>query len=150
MFSMASHGERFRTQHHLGRGTVQPPAALLALALPGLDELPRLAENPELESIGEVLQFLRVVFLQDAALKVKREGLAYAAHFPQLKAFLAHEAWPAFAADMEARHQDSLRAHEATTAARDTAAMAVLQMCQRQLKEQPSQVASMSGSSLSL
>ena len=95
------YGERFRTEHHLGRATVQPPAELLAMALPGLDELaPRLAENPELESVGEVLQFLRVLFLQDAALKVKREGAAFAAYFPQLKAVMAHEAWPAFAADV--------------------------------------------------
>ena len=131
MFSMAGHGERFRTQH-LGRST----AALLALALPGLHELaPRLAENPELESIGEVLQFLRVVFLQDAALKVNREGLAYSAHFPQLKTILAHEAWPAFAADVKARHQESLRAHEAATAARDTSAVAVLQERNKQLEE---------------
>ena len=136
MFSMAGHGERFRTQHHLGRSTVQPSAALLALALPGLDELaPRLAENPELESIGEVLQFLRVVFLQDAALKAKREGLAYAGHFPQLEAVMAHEAWPAFAADVEARHQEGLRAHEAATAARDTSAVAVLQERNKQLEE---------------
>ena len=42
---MAGHGERLRTEHHLGRATVQPPSALLSLALPGLDELtPRLAE----------------------------------------------------------------------------------------------------------
>ena len=135
MFGMAGHGERFRTEHHLGRGTLQPPAALLSLALPGLDELaPRLAENPELESVGEVLQFLRVVFLQDAALKVKRE-VVYAAHFPQLKAIMAHAAWPGFGADVEARHQESLRAHEAATAARDTSAIAVLQERLRQEEE---------------
>ena len=48
---------------------------------------------------------------------------------------MAHEAWPAFAADVEARHQESLRAHEAATAARDTSAVAVLQERNKQLEE---------------
>ena len=41
-------------------------------------------EAPELESSGEVLQFLRVLFLQDATMKVNRGGPAHMAVHPAL------------------------------------------------------------------
>ena len=57
-----------------------------------MESASKLAATPELKSVGDVLQFLRVAFLQDAALKVNREGKSCGAHFPQLKAVMAHEA----------------------------------------------------------
>ena len=136
MFCMAGHGQRFRTEHFLGRGTVPPSPALLALALPGLDELAlELAADVELMSIGQVLLYLREVWLQDAVLKAKAEGAAYTQHFPHLAAIMQHEDWAGFATEVETRHLESTRSRHAASAAKDVAAVAVLQERLRQAEE---------------
>ncbi|KAK9807559.1 hypothetical protein WJX72_002541 [[Myrmecia] bisecta] len=54
MHYMANFGPRWRTEHFLGRGTVQPPAALESLALEGFDQLAEdLAGDQQLQSALE-------------------------------------------------------------------------------------------------
>ena len=113
MHRMANFGAQWRTEHVLGRGTIQPDASLETLALVGFDQLAEnLAGDKQLESVLEVIRFLRTAWLQDAALKVDSLGAAWTQHFPQLQRILASAAWPAFAAKVRQAHADSLRRAE--------------------------------------
>ena len=131
MLAMAGFWQNGARSYWLGRGRVEPPSSLLALALPGLDEL--LAANPVLEELrGDLLRHLRKVrgcqefcipmvdvlaaancppmqvWLQDAVLKLERLGETWGQHFPHLAAITAHPAWEDFSTRVKEQHQEGL------------------------------------------
>ena len=111
MHKVADLGANYRTQHYLGRATVEPSAALLELAMPRLDELAlERAADQQLASVLDALQYLRRVWLQDAPILIQNAGPAYITHFPQLPQIMAHPDWPKFEAMVLSKHKASLRA----------------------------------------
>ena len=102
MFRRAGFGEQWQTCHYLGRASAMPTAALQELVLPGLSQL---AALPSLDLQRTFLLHRPIVFLQDAPLKLRALGSAWADLFPQLKAITAHADWPPFEAEVLARHE---------------------------------------------
>ena len=106
MFRRAGFGEQWQTCHYLGRASVTPTAALQELVLPGLSQL---VASPSLDLQRTFLLHRPTVFLQDAPLKLRALGSAWADLFPQLKAITAHPDWPPFEAEVLARHEEGER-----------------------------------------
>ena len=109
---------------------MEPPAALLELVVPGHEAL--LASGHFANA--DALQWLLVVWLQDAPLKVEAEGEAWSQHFPQLMAIAAHPEWPRFREAVLQRHAESLSALQ--TPSHPCTVTSTTSLLQEQLKAQ--------------
>ena len=102
--------------------------------LPGLSQL---AASPSLGLQRTFLLHRPIVFLQDAPLKLRALGSAWADLYPRLKAITAHADWPPFEAEVLARHEagERLLMQSLRSSAASPDAYATLQREVAQLRE---------------